>query len=157
MSAYERRNTRARAAGWSGYGQMRRAKDLGYRSPREYTDAKQKARGEAVEPSPRPYRRTIAGVTVAGMGAAGGGVAGPWSALAKIERRLMRYRGSRRATIYVGGKRFGARGFSIDFLKARIAEHGSLEAWLEHVAASMGASDSEAGVPTGGDVSVTVQ
>lgn len=159
MSAYERRNERAHAAGWSGYGEQRRAKFLGYQAPREYREAKGEARREKhpTEPSPWAPMRTRGETTTASLGGGRRGIAGPWSDLGNVEKELARFkRDDRRITFYVGGQLFGKRGFTAAFIREMVNEYGSLEAWLEATAGTYGGTDSEPGLEAGGAVSVVV-
>lgn len=154
---YDARNTRAREAGWSSYGAQRRARELGYLTPAEYANARAAAGREATPANPAVPVRAVPGGGVVRRTGAVTGISGPWSILPRLQRELGRFRrDDARVTVYVGGKTFARRGYSLGFIRDGIREHGSLQAFLEHQAATVGTTDSEPGAEVGGDVSIVV-
>lgn len=156
MSAYSRRNERARAEGFSSYGQQRRAGELGYNTAGEYQRAKLAARSDR-EPMPRApgmsgTRTLRGGAEVGRMGKAFGIYADDRSQLAGVRGELGRYSDSRRVSVWIGGAQVGgSRGFTMGYLRDWIDDEydGDFDAWLDDV------GDSYMDAAPGG-VSVTI-
>lgn len=146
-SAYERRNERAREAGWSGYGQQRNAARLGYSTPGEYAAAKAISAdigSRATIPATIRAERAPSGGKV--FVAAGDEVPGR-----DVNRDLSDLLGGglpsrERVDITIDGVTVTGRGISAGYLRELIDAAGDLET----AAASLGYGD---GV---GEVSVSV-
>jgi len=147
VSAYERRHARAIGEGWTGYGQKRRARDLGFDTPAQYRLAKSRAQSErrAVEPTfHRPARVTRDGVIVRPLGGRAVAIAGKGRQSEAIWREMRRFTSTgRRAEIYVRQIAIGrGHGFTLEYLRERVAELGSFRDFLEaHAAGERGAGE----------------
>lgn len=144
-SKYDRRNERAREQGWSGYGQQRKAKELGYRTPAEYAAALRDARKELrrVEPSPFVLARRLRGAVDVRTVGARRLIGGPWGSMERVGGEIARFADHRRATLFVDGRMWGKRGYTIGYLRELREELGSWKAVVEHIAATMVASASD--------------
>jgi len=177
-STEQRRNERARAAGWSSRAQERSARALGYTTPADYRQAKQEAHAARVPVQLNPNR--IGNVTVLASGVVkafqpaanrrigvkatragnvyGAKSGGQVEALAGILRRSRR---SSRVSITIDGSvPMGAkgRGLSAGYLLDRWAEYhaetgGTFEEFLGALADEFGYAGAQGGA---GYVSMTV-
>lgn len=139
MSAYSRRNERARAAGWASYGEQRRAAERGWSTPSEYRQARAGSGRRATPINPFAPARTLRqGGEVGGMAGGRVGISAPFTPEAidgnprgGVRQELNRYSGARRVTIHVGGTQIGrGRGFTLAYVRAMSTATGGLHAWL---------------------------
>lgn len=158
---YDRRNARARAEGWTSYGQKRRALRLGHDTPSEYRQAKATAAAThtpvQAAPGLRSMRQLASGVVKAvnpeanreiGVKATRAGTLygakgdDQRQALATILRRTS---GSRRVTFAIGaGRPLGqkGRGYSVQYIRDLLDEYdGDMGDVLDHLAAEGGYGD----------------
>lgn len=160
VSAYSRRNERARAAGWASYGEQRRAGERGWSTPSEYRAAKAGRGHRATPVNPyAPARPLRQGGEVGGLPGGRVGIVAPFTPAGLdgdprggVRQELNRYSGSRRITIHVGGAQVGrGRGFTVAFVRAMAGAAGGLHAWIVGMlaAGSAGgfASSSYSGIP----------
>lgn len=136
--AYAARDARARALGWTGYGQQRQAARLGYSTPAQYHGAKsaRPAVTAPIEPSPFVKRRGLAGGGVVGNYSGRIGIEVPYTppAVAALERELRRYRGNRRIHLWIGDASIFRGGASLSWFQDQYAS-GELFDYLAELAA----------------------
>lgn len=121
MSAYSRRNERAIAAGFTGYGEMRSAKRLGYDVAADYRAVRQAARSVRM-PTPAASVELVVKAGQAFIspkaGAVGGGVAAGRALAGYLGKRGGRYYPTREDGSTIGG----ARGFSASYIENLLEE-----------------------------------